>query len=389
MFTDIDAIDDVQVLAGLLREEHRALSRTNARIAAIGARARTIGAPRSAGHASVKGWLRAITGCSAATAFRQARLAAAASALPALLDSLAAGRVCVDNAGQLADLQRNPRARWAVSQGEQLLVDLAEQLPAADFALAAQRFAAHADADGCEPRYDAAMRRRRARLQLAGGMFHFEADGDTSAGSEIRAVHARFLRAEFDRDCAAAARGGTLARTAAQRRFDAFHRMCLAAARSGAVPLPDPLVHVVVDEATLQRQLAKATGGPLLPIDPATLLDRRCESGDGVQLDPRWVLHQAIAGRICQVVRDGNGMVVSVGRRTRFRGATRDAVLLMYQHCAWPGCDVPASECQIDHVDPWWHSRVTAAGNGMPVCAAHNRFKGGSCRREGPAPPGS
>ena len=46
--------------------------------------------------------------------------------------------------------------------------------------------------------------------------------------------------------------------------------------------------------------------------------------------------------------------------------------------CYWPGCHVPVTDCQIDHLIPWAdHSGggSTNPGNGGPACGRHNRYK--------------
>jgi hypothetical protein len=48
-------------------------------------------------------------------------------------------------------------------------------------------------------------------------------------------------------------------------------------------------------------------------------------------------------------------------------------------HCRWPGCEVPAHECDIDHIDPYDPNRppeaTTVASNLHPLCRGHHLAK--------------
>jgi hypothetical protein len=43
-----------------------------------------------------------------------------------------------------------------------------------------------------------------------------------------------------------------------------------------------------------------------------------------------------------------------------------------HPHCAFPGCDQPASVCQIHHLIPRSAGGPTALGNLVPLCAFHH-----------------
>jgi len=82
---------------------------------------------------------------------------------------------------------------------------------------------------------------------------------------------------------------GLMARTDAQRSFDALKRVFDAAASSpgGGV---DAVVNIVIDEATFEHHQEQALGGdpePILPILPKQAAVRRCEDGRGTVIDPR------------------------------------------------------------------------------------------------------
>jgi hypothetical protein len=44
------------------------------------------------------------------------------------------------------------------------------------------------------------------------------------------------------------------------------------------------------------------------------------------------------------------------------------------QHCQHPGCGMPASRCDLDHITPW-PAGPTTAGNLVALCRHHHRLK--------------
>ena len=83
-----------------------------------------------------------------------------------------------------------------------------------------------------------------------------------------------------------------------------------------------------------------------------------------------------------RVVFDGPGRVKDVGVRRRiFNGATRRAVELRDRQCFHDLCDVPAEDCEVDHVLPYAAGGPTTEENGRAACGFHNR------QRHRPRPP--
>ena len=129
------------------------------------------------------------------------------------------------------------------------------------------------------------------------------------------------------------------------------------ARRSAAAPagarLPEPLFSVVVDYETFQRTCELARGSV---VTPGSLVP---------WLDQAWVQ---------RVVFDGPDRVKNVGvRRRLFTGATRTSVLVRERECFHPYCDIPACDCQVDHVVPYAEGGLTVDDNGRPACGFHNR----------------
>jgi hypothetical protein len=146
-----------------------------------------------------------------------------------------------------------------------------------------------------------------------------------------------------------------LARTPAQRRADALVEL---ARRAAAVPagarLPEPLFTVLVGYETFAGRV--------------------CELASGTVVAPESLAPWLSEAWVERVVFDGPDRVKNVGVRRRvFAGATRRAVEVRDRECYSEFCDVPADDCQIDHVDPWSAGGWTTDGNGRPACGFHNR----------------
>ena len=76
-----------------------------------------------------------------------------------------------------------------------------------------------------------------------------------------------------------------------------------------------------------------------------------------------------------RVVTDAAGIAIDLGRARFFTGGARLAVQLADQHCPWPGCTIPTSQCEIDHTIDHTNGGRTNPGNGGPFCGKHNRWK--------------
>jgi hypothetical protein len=128
--------------------------------------------------------------------------------------------------------------------------------------------------------------------------------------------------------------------------------------------------HTTFEAALVTLGLAPERDG-LIPDVPFRM--RRCETTDGILLDPVAALRATMLGHVRRVVFDSAGTIIDFGRKRRlFTGALREAVLLQSSTCVWPGCDRPASACHADHQQEWHERGETRAGNGGPACPGHN-----------------
>jgi hypothetical protein len=352
----------------------------DAALVAVVGEVQRAGLYRADGHASVSGWLRALGRWSNADVAQHRQIAELAEADDAFAAALAAGAVGVAQAVELGRAFANPRCGRELLDDLATFLDRADHVPHREFRNRVDTWTSVHDRQGAHDDADRSHAARTATITVSRGVVRGSFSGSGAAGAAMLEIFDRFRTAEFDADVQAATRAQAsasdplaLARTDAQRRFDALAAIF---ERAAAVPAdataPDPLVNVVVDVHTLAE---------LLEADPplATRPDawsRRCGTADGHPLAPADVLAAMWWGHTRAVVVDAHGVVVGVGRRQRlFRGRARDAALLLAERCVWPGCDLPAGRCQADHVVEHQHGGPTEIANAAPLCGRHNRFK--------------
>ncbi len=108
--------------------------------------------------------------------------------------------------------------------------------------------------------------------------------------------------------------------------------------------------------------------------DPADVDLRRCETVDGVPVDPAAAVMVSFVGHVRRVVWNRAGVVIHLGRKSRlFTGSAREAAKLQGSRCLWPGCGRPRT--QIDHTIEWAADGLTDPANAGPGCDRHNLTK--------------
>ena len=295
--------------------------------------------------------------------------------------ALREGTVGVDQVDEVARLHANPRCGRQVAGSEEILLDAARHLEYADFTVVTQRWQTLADPDGAHRDHVAADTNRDFRIHEHGAGFVITAQCGVLQGTAIRETLQRFVDAEFVTDWEAArtqhgdqVATSLLARTASQRRFDGFFQAVEAGASntSDTTP-PDPIVNVIVDLDTFEQHLRAELGGPPPSIDPASILTRRCETTDGVALDPRDVVALAMVAQVRRIVLDANDVIVNAGRLTRlYRGPLRHALQALTPRCRWLGCLIRARIAAIDHRHEYAEGGTTDADNADVMCDHHN-----------------
>ncbi len=148
-----------------------------------------------------------------------------------------------------------------------------------------------------------------------------------------------------------------------------------------AAQAPEIVTNLVIDDATYQRTLHALVTGIRPEADPADA-SYRCSTVDGHPVEATEAVAASLLGKLRRVVIGADGVVIDLGRSVRlFTGLARLAAQLANRECFWPGCHVPASQCQIDHLVPFTErddgsgGGRTNPGNGGPACGKHNRYK--------------
>ena len=334
------------------------------------------------GHRSVKAWGRATCNWSGGEAARFVKTGRMLARLESAATAAAAGELGVAQMHALGQLVGNPRVAEHLAASEELLVAQAAILDFDDYVSLLAHWEALADESGAHDDHERAHRDRSAHVSIVGERFYLDATGGAATGVELIAVFEQFCRSEWlaDWETGVLMHGDAMSphlmqRSDAQRRADALQAIFGAAAVSGQSPTGEPVVNIVVGYELFEHHLRRALGEEPQPLDPNNPA-HRCETADGVIIDPYDMLVAAAVGHVRRIVLDSAAVIVDVGRKQRlFTGALRDAVMLVSHRCIWPGCARPASQCEADHILPYSHAGPTAAHNGGPVCGHHNRWK--------------
>jgi hypothetical protein len=267
---------------------------------------------------------------------------------------------------------RTPVTEAAFERDEEFLVEKAKQMKFDDFSSVVAYWSQSADPDGAS---ESDMERRARRAvslnSSVDGMWFGEMKFDPISGAIVSDELERLQEELFEADWAAAReklgrepKMHELERTPAQRRADAFVEM---AARSKTAPAdgrrPRPLFTFLVGYETFRGRISQLAQGQVL--SPDSLLGWL----DGADFERA-------------VFRPGKRVEVSITSRL-FTGATRRAIELRDLQCTHDYCDVPADDCQIDHIIPYTRGGPTDQENGRVHCGFHNR------RRNGDPPPES
>ena len=103
----------------------------------------------------------------------------------------------------------------------------------------------------------------------------------------------------------------------------------------------------------LQNRISRGVYNNDLP--PDVMLRMRCDVG------------------LTPVTLTGKRQVLSVGRQQRqFSEALRRTIIARDRGCAVPGCHMPASMCEVHHVELWSQGGETSVDNGVLLCSHHH-----------------
>jgi hypothetical protein len=337
------------------------------------------------GHSSVRGWAAALGNVAPAETHRRLQVMRAARDIPAMHAALARGDIGVDQVREIAKVHANPRARETLIDRTETALRKAAATPFADFADAMRRWERFADPVGTRQTDADAHDQRDANVFERNGVIHLHARCGTAQGASLLEIFAEQCEAEFHLDWIAATADngdnthlGHLDRTEPQRRMDALHNLFRAAAATapGSTP-PEPVVNIVMTVQEYEDRLAGLLhGDDQIPIDPDRVDVARCETITGIPIDPDDAVVASLTGWIRRTVVDAAGVVTDLGRKRRFTGSARQAVLLSNgRRCLWPGCGRNSPRHHIDHTREHARGGSTCTDNGGPACSRHNRWK--------------
>jgi hypothetical protein len=359
------------------------------------------------GHRSMRGYLRATCNHGDAEALRQRTIARVCAVVPAIGEALAVGRIGVAQVLEIGRIHRNPRTREYFERVAPVYLERAEHESLDDLRSAIDDFLTLADQDGAFADLYCDVEGRTASVHVVGGALHVRVTGgDPVVAEEVLKTFEWFVEREFQRDVAERAeRHGDraiefpLARTDAQRRFDAIVSMARAAREFGDGAKPaDVVVNLVSDPVTMNETFAEAelvvdtpdgvetielADDDIDPVlaaaatDPIEWTRRWCTTSRGTAIHPRLLLRAALTGYVRRVVIDSQGVVVDWGRRRRFfTGDAREAAKLLMRRCTHPGCTVCPEHAEVDHGEEWFSDRgPTDQWNSNVECKPHNRYK--------------
>ena len=276
-------------------------------------------------------------------------------------EAWSAGEISREHVGALSRVRKGAEEPFA--RDEKALVDAAVELRYWGFKRQLDYWVQDNDPERSDRTYQEQEAGRKLHLsQILDDVWVGDFELDPIRGAIVKAELDRLEQKFFEEDWAEAkARLGAeptifdLARTMAQRRADALVEM---AARSRSAPVggrrPEPLFSILVGFETFAGRICELADGTVIP--PSALVS---------WLEQAWIE---------RVVFASPSRVIDVGETRRlFSGATRRAIEVRDRQCFHPTCDLPAEQCQIDHVIPYTEGGPTIQSNGRPACGFHNR----------------
>lgn len=153
-------------------------------------------------------------------------------------------------------------------------------------------------------------------------------------------------------------------RTRGQRLHDAFGGVLTVAAGMPDMPLlggAPPTLVVTIDQGQLDD-----------PLGTAFLSGTHDEADSAV--DATTAHHAGCAGQVQTLVTDRSGGIRELSSPSRiFTPHQRRAIAVRDGGCCIPGCEVPATWCEVHHVHEHSHGGPTHTDNGATLCWHHHR----------------
>jgi hypothetical protein len=345
---------DGDAVASALKQVQAARSALTAARARLAAAATKLAAHEQDGASDTAAWMRDKLGVSARDARSAAELGRDLETLPGTEAALAEGRIGEEQAGAIARAAR----RGALGDGaatEQRLLDAAEEQTPEQLARTIARAEQEADGDSLARDERRARARRRCNItDRPDGMVELYALLDRPSAEVVRSAIGAF-QTQDPADTPIMER-----RRPEQRRADALVAAARAALDGGTAPTNGgvrPHVSVVINLEALGNRAG--AGGV---------------TGTGQLISTEAVRRIICDADVTRIIMAGPSQVLDVGRATRaWSSAQRRAVIARDGACRGPGCDRPASWCDVHHV-AWWDrdQGPTSVDNGLLLCHTHH-----------------
>jgi hypothetical protein len=270
-----------------------------------------------------------------------------AERVPRVAEALRSGAIDVRRAKTIAHRTTHlspDTARAVVDQ----IIDQAPGLTTGQIAARIRRLCIEVGPQEAEHRYQEAVAERRVVSEAT------DAGTASLLGLDLPPERVAAATRRIDR-LARDLRGGGETRTMDQLRADVLLDLVTGVSRHGKTAAGG-VVDIRVDLETLTR-LADVPGelagyGPVI----ADIARRAAET----QLDAEWRY---------TVTDPDTGVPVAVGTTPRRPTASqRRLIEAAYETCVFPGCRVPAADCDLDHRTPWSQGGTTTAENLAPMC---------------------
>jgi hypothetical protein len=342
------AVDDGEldaVLIGLMRARHRLAAVT----ADVLAHWDASGVWRSDGSRSTATRLARDGKVSLTTAHVELRRARKLVDMPATRAALGEGRVSMDHVDLLGRADQEHRHELFV-RDEELLVEQCATLRHAQAVKAVEYWMQCADTatgDSTPP-----PRERPSRLHASTtfqGTVRLDGLLNRLDGAIVTGELERLEREQYLADEEAG-----IVRTHSERLAAALVEM---ATRSKSTPAdaqrPKPLFTVLLGDDSFRRL---------------------CELGNGQVIAPELLAPYLGVAEMETMLFDGPFTVIAASPARSFTGRLRRVIEVRDQHCQHPsGCDVPAPDCDVDHIVPVTAHGATSQFNGRLECRPHNR----------------
>ena len=365
----LQAVDPRELTDAELHELVIAVQRQRHRLAAVAATAisswdqRMVWADNGARSAAVR--LANETSASPSSTNVEVRRARKLRSMPATVAALRSGDISPDHVDLLARANQ-PWRDASFADHEASLVEQCEALRFHDARRLVDYWCARADAVADEDR--ATRQRESAHLNASPTL-----DGTVVVNGVLDPIGGTIVIDELtrlERELYLTDQRDGVTRTASQRRSAALVEM---ATRSATAPAdgrrPRPLFTILAGDETLSHL---------------------CELGSGTVIAPGQLVDWMGDADLETVLFDGPSTVISVSHRRTFTGALRRAVQVRDRHCQHTsGCDVPADQCDVDHIVPHSLDGPTSQFNGKLECTPHNRDSARHDHGGSPRPPRS